>query len=269
MIVVVVLGVVVFPFIRFFRLATRRLVSAESKIEGNEIVRRGLVDFERDMKDMNEVITADRLRLDFYMDSVRLPSYSPEGNLDSDELPNRLDPDDDGDGWVGVFTARDFLSLDPTLTGTGWRQGLDLSDDDDDNDGKRDVICSYEFNPLRQVVERRFRFNESDWTEPVVIFDRVESFSFHYAARPTAPGIPINADGNVSGVPDGVVDEAELDSLNGTKPGILPLVDFEERRFIGEISFKMTTFSRLKNEKSTDTAETVYPPLLEAKEKYP
>jgi|GEM_PF-892748 len=271
-VVVSILGILMMIAVNFFNVGTRALIQAESNTEVAELLRGGLTTLEFDLKDMNEVVYANRERLDFYMDYSRHPNYKPNDDLDGDGVINQWDPDDDNDGWSGLRTAWDFLALPQGVAGTGWRQGMDIDDDDDNNDGFRDVLCRYSFNSSKKTLERQFSYDGGNgWTDASVVLRRLDEFSFHYAGRLNAPGIPPGTDGSLTGNPeDGTIDEAELDSLDGTpkSPNFVPLENFKERVGIGTIEYRLTIPPLLKTGKPTKAQGVVTPPLLGVKEKF-
>lgn len=262
-----ILGAIALPLMRFVTTMTKGFVVVESRGKGADALLKSVVDIDRDFKDMNEVVYCSETRIDFYMDSHRAPSYNGDADLDGDGIPNRVDVDDDGDGFDHVRTALDFFNLPQGMRVSGWKNGLDLEDDDDDNNGKRDVLCRYEYNSSQNVLTRRFRYgyagSPTAWTPKQVVLSHVVDFKFIPSGSPSivdpitqSPPAITDADFN------GIFDADELG-------GGFPLDNIDETRYITLIGYTMTIQPNPKRPEKYTLSSVIKPALISVKAKYP
>lgn len=69
----------------------------------------------------------------------------PTADSDGDGFNNLSDPDDDADALDPRAPITRLRDLAVSISSVGWRQGFDLEDDDENQDGRRDVLCRYEY----------------------------------------------------------------------------------------------------------------------------
>lgn len=267
----VLLSIVALGFSRFFRVVFRASLQSEVKLKGQASIRSLLHIMEMDFYDMNEVIYGSPTRVDFYTDSHRAPWYSVTADTDGDGFTNLTDPDDDGDALDAQSPMTRLRDLAISISSVGWRQGFDLEDDDDDNDGKRDVLCRYDYTPpttstTSGVITRTFCFNEA-CDAPQIILDRgLMDFSFDYNGTPNSMEIPPNADFNANGL----IDRDDFDRLDGTvEASPAPLNQFMETRWITGIRIHIVSNPSDTLQARTTIDTELSPPLLGIKRKYP
>lgn len=256
-----IVAILAIPTALFFKSFIGSFKAGEARTSVQDISFHGITKMTRDFREMNEILIGQADQLEFILDSHRLndpggPGYSKTGNKDGDIFDNMVDFDDDGDAWIG--------SAIPVAGSTvGWRQGVDLNDDDDDMDLKRDVICRYVYNQASRTLDRQMRFNEGPWTIPETIFMHVLSCRFDYFARlgtPPMPGAPPSLDLNN----DQIVDQNELDFLS---PGD-GLTTFKETRWVSGIGYKIEIKSP-RQAKPFFVQGKLWPISMEPKEKFP
>lgn len=267
-----ILAAIVLPLIRFVRTMTKGFVVVESRGKGADALLKSVVDIERDFKDMNEVSFCSEAKIDFYMDSYRAPSYDGNADLDGDGIPNRLDVDDDGDGFDHVRTALDFFNLPKAIRVPGWKNGLDVEDDDDDNNGQRDVLCEYEYDSSQNVLTRRFKYgytgSPTSWTPKQVVLSHVVDFKFIPSGSPAivdpvTQGPPSITDVDFNGIFD--VDELS----KGGSGGGFPLNGIDETRYISLVGYTLTIQPNPKRPEKYSLSSVTKPALLAVKAKYP
>lgn len=267
LIAVAVLGVVLLPAISYLKSSLQWLLFLDDKQKSENMILNGVLDLERDFKDMTEVVYCSSQRIDFYMDSYRLPTYLGTNDFDGDGELNDADIDDDNDGLDARKTIAQFFTwISAPASLPGWRSGLDLQDDDDDNNGKRDVFCRYQYFPGTKDLRCRFQYNGLPLTPWKVIVSNVVSFSF----TPSG-GSPTEIDPNTESPPpvhdvngNGVLDLVELEV--GTPDGILNV--FNETRYVRDIRYSMTVQPNPRRPETNSIASTIRPPLMAVKEKF-
>jgi len=265
MLVSAIIGILAIPLTRMLKGGLGAFMAAESRTTRQQSATTGRGAVAWDMKDINEVLFGSPTRVVFVMDSYRWQDVRPDkynyfADDDGDAVQNISDPDRDGDALVGNTDMRSLMNRPGKVVGTvGWRQGLDLEDDDEDNDGRRDLTVSYTYLPDRQVVEREVFVNEES-VQKSTLWDHVVSSTFTYFARPDTLGVPPNAD--TGG--DGIVDTAELAALgNGGD-----LDRFAETRWISGWEYAITILTEGSAVPYVEKRRDFYP-LMESKEKFP
>jgi hypothetical protein len=266
-IAIAVLGGLVIPAMAYLTSSLKWLLFLDNKQKSENQILSAVVELERDFKDMNQVLFCSSDRIDFFMDSYRDPAYNLAADPDSDNQLNEVDIDDDGDGLDATRTVRQFFALvGNPASQVGWRSGLDLNDDDDNNDGKRDVLCQYSYDTVTKDLRRRFKYNGGAFTPAKVIVSNLVSFSFTPSGGSpaeidpnTGMTVPIaDADGN------DVLDLNELDVV--TADGILNT--FKETRYVRDIRYSMTIRPNPKRPETNSISSTIRPPLMAVKEKF-
>lgn len=265
-----VIGIVVVPTVLFVSNILKGMVKAAPRAEGTDNVRRALTVIERDFNDMNEIVRGNNLDLRFYMDSHRLPTYKPTDDWDGDGVPNDRDPDIDNDAlfFDGVGNARsaDYLQ---TVSTVGWRSGFNLEDDDDDNDGQRDVQCRYVYDAAKGELHRFFKYNGSAlWTNDTLILDHLTSFDFAYfGSLDYIEGAPVGA---IDQDNNRIITEDEIEDMDGTPgSGGGALTSFNERRYIMGVRLTLKVVVNPKEPTPTLLSTEFWPPLMAIKRKYP
>lgn len=266
---VAIVGVVIIPLSRFVSTMLKGFVRLETRFRAQEVTGKAMVQLERDLRDMNEVSTGTVTRLDFFMDRYRDPTY--RGNIDDgpDGVINRLDVDDDDDGFSSAMSARTWGAFSFVFRRVFWRGGLDLEDDDDNNDGFRDVTCRYEYLPAKRTLTRSFKYNNKAFTPPEIIAKDVSNFSFGYWG--SASFIDPNT-GKLTTVSDtdgdSELSQSEIEAPpNGNANSTMDL--FNETRNI----IRITYFMEIQPNKNFPysvwrTTSSVTPPLMALKEKF-
>jgi len=272
MIAVALLGILVPSMVGLFRNTMRAVVTVDSRNQRQTVAFQGQISLSRDFEEMTEIFFASSTTLIFYLERDRFNGtngfvFDPNADQDGDRFANKWDADDDGDGLEGLNTGPNGVLTVRDLIGKpreGWRQGSDLQDDDEDNDGNRDVVCRYSWNRERETLERQFNFNGRGWTSPEVLFDHVISSTFTYFGvldpRGGADLITRDLNGN------GILEQTELDTLDGS-PGQGVLDDFRETRWITRVNY---SFQILVNEGADPhvVEGVVSPRLMIVKEKF-
>lgn len=259
-----IVGMLLLPITKFMTGIFKGLLHMDTRYKNQDYTLRSVVDIERDFKDMNEVFYCDAKTLTFSMDSHRAPSYSPTEDPDTDLIPNRVDTDDDRDGFDNVRTASTYRTLDVGVAGSGWRHGLDLQDDDDDNNGGRDVLCTYWFDPAAQALYRQFTYSyrsDTGTTVPQVVLSHVIASTFtptgSFATRDPITGNPPDF---VDTDTDGVLSVSEI--------GGFPLDTFKKTRYITTVAYTMTIQPNPARPETFVVKSSVKPILMGVKEKY-
>ena len=205
MITVAILGIITLPLTYFFANTNKGLVKTSVNLEAHEQLRQAFAHIEPVMMEANQIISANVSSMTFVADSNLSPLYLMNGDLDGDGISNIQDPDDDND-------AVSSLLLPPTAQ---WRVGYDLKDDDDDNDGKKDVRVNIykEEKKLYWAVS----YNEAPWI-PELLLDNVTTLNFLYfgskredLGRNIDRGNDGNAATNDAGENDGLITQREID----------------------------------------------------------
>ena len=258
-----------------FRTGTRLQATVDKKSMTQMKALNGQVFLNDDTRKMNEVVFAGPDRMVFILDRFGFGGrgtlvFDPMADPDGDGVQNRRDPDDDGDGLEGyngdgrVRTARDLIGRPKE----GWKQGNDLQDDDDDNDGNRDVRCLYVFDREKKTLERHFSFNEAPFLLENVLFDHVENVKFEYFGNinlypsPMLEWLPaeIDADG------DRVLNEEEMKNIPDSVGSWGD--EFFETRWITTVGYEIT-IKMNKDSTPNVVRGLVTPQLMAAKEKFP
>lgn len=266
-----VIGLMAVVVSLFVTQTVRSLTRSSARQQGQDLVRHGMVILERDFNDMTEIRQADLTTLEFYMDSRRAPWHNSNADTDGDGLANRSDPDDDGDaleaGWFDG-DGRGILSFANAPAAVPWHAGFDLDDDDENGDGKRDVICRYRYLASSQAIVADFRYDEGAWTEEKTILTRVTNFVFDYrGSLDTLQGVPVGAADTNN---DRLLSWDEMEDLDGTPgPGGTILTNFNERRYITIVSVNYRVKANPKIDVLTPIRTEMSPPLLATKRKYP
>lgn len=258
-----IVGILLLPITKFMTGIFKGLLNMDNRYKNENMTIKSVVDIERDFKDMNEVSYCDATKLIFFMDSYRAPNYQPNGDNDGDGIPNRTDTDDDGDGFDHVRVASDFAGVPLAAARFGWKQGLDLQDDDEDGDGRRDVQCTYWYDAGAKTLNRKFHYNYNgvSTTADQVVLSGVVAFAFtpsgSFATRDPITGNPPDfIDSNV----DGVLDVGEM--------GGFPLDTFQKTRYITTVAYTMTIRPNPARPETFVVKSSVRPFLMAVKEKY-
>jgi type II secretory pathway pseudopilin PulG len=126
-------------------------------------------EIETDIYQANELLEISSTSIRFISDIVRSPNYDPEADYDGDGIINKYDADIDNDA-----PTRFFLSQDQQ-----WKVGYNLEDDDDDNDGKIDVIIKIYWDQNSKEVRREIYLNETLYQNEVL--GKVTKLEFSYS----------------------------------------------------------------------------------------
>lgn len=259
-----IVGILLLPITHFMTGIFKGLLNMDNRYKNENLTLKSVVDIERDFKDMTEVFYCDATNLTFGMDSHRALNYLPNDDPDGDGVPNRTDTDDDGDGFDHRRLASAFALIPSADAAVGWRQGLDLQDDDDDRDGGRDVLCTYWFDLPTKTLYRRFQYSYrglTTTTDPQVVLSGVVAFSFtpsgSFAVRDPITGDPpdfIDTNG------DGILDVGEM--------GGFPLDTFPKTRSVTTVAYTMTIQPNPARPETFEVKSSVRPFLMAVKEKY-
>lgn len=246
------------------------ILVATPRLDGTDTGRGSLILLGRDFNAMNEVLVGKTTEIQFVLDSYRRPGYSSAADADGDGVPNGQDPDLDGDALD--FTAAGQVKLADSLrdppTSRFWRTGFNLEDDDENNDGFRDILCKYRYDSAANTLTRSFKYDNAAWTSETVVLKNVTSFAFGYfGSIDFTLGVPA---GGVDQNGDRRVDQDELADLDGVVGGpASDLVNFNETRYITGISLEFTVLPNPKINSPTRLKTDFAPPLLAIKRKYP
>jgi prepilin-type N-terminal cleavage/methylation domain-containing protein len=166
-------------------------------------VRPADVMLDQELLEMVQIQVAGTDRIQFVLDSHRMPGYNPDADSDGDGVRNLIDPDLDGD-------ADSFVSPDRFLF-----IGNNLDDDDDDGDGKVDLQVRYVCDG--NTLVRESRVNEAPW-ERGVVARNLSTCGFDYfgSANWTGRVVPdAGPDGDFltmdTGQGDGIITAREID----------------------------------------------------------
>jgi len=250
MIAMALLGLITVSFASFMRSLLKTGMTVKVQAQGMETVRQGLEYAGLELSHVNQIAISSATMVEFIADIDHSPSWNPNGDTDGDGIPNSRDPDTDGDAGTILPPA------------TRWRAGCNLTDDDEDGDGKIDLKERLYFSS--GALWQDMSVNEQVWGSHVrKLLPDVSSFTFTYWGN-KANQLGMNCDLNG----DGIVSAAEIDACvppggAGNNNGRLDTA--------GELSYVTTIRMNLsvdvnhdgKNEYSLET--DVYPPLLPLK----
>lgn len=185
MMVCAILGLVVPIVYRLLSTFTHGAVQSSWATRALDELRFVDVNAEADLTEMVELRLARPDRIEFVLDSNRLPGYAM--------TPERWSrPDDDGDANAWPAPS------------DWWARGNDLDDDDDDGNGKLDVWMAYAF--AGNTLVRETSFNEGPVQIQVLGRHIAQgSFSF-YGSTKRAAGSAMDTNA------DGILTEEEMDS---------------------------------------------------------
>jgi prepilin-type N-terminal cleavage/methylation domain-containing protein len=250
MIAMSLLALISVSFAAFIRSLLKTGLAAKVQVQGTETVRQGMEYAELELSHANQVTMASATMVEFIADIDHSPSWNPGGDTDNDGIPNYRDPDTDGDAGTILTPA------------TQWRAGYNLTDDDEDGDGKVDL--KERLYVSNGTLWQDLSVNEAAWGRYVrKLLPDVSSFTFTYWGS-KANQLGMNCDANS----DGIVSAVEIDACAppggaGNNNGRLDTA--------GELSYLTTIRINVsvdvnhdgKNEYSLET--DVYPPLLPLK----
>lgn len=245
-----IMGIVCVAFSSVLKYVMKSTTTVRVQGEALEDSRQALMKIEESLTHVNEVRVASSTFIEFVTDIDESPLYDPDGDIDGDGIPNFRDGDRDGDA---------NLLLPAT---SQWRAGFNLKDDDEDGDGRIDVMRRLTLSGKDFWLDTNL--NESSWTSRRKrIATNVSTFTLTYFGN-KANDLGRNIDSDN----DGIITAREMDWVQapagmGNRSGGLDSAN--ERRYITtlRVYFGM---DRNSDGKSDFTVETdVYPPLLPLK----
>ncbi len=168
MVVSIILGILAIPVARYLTRALQGITTETRKAKSQDALRNAFAKLETDFMDMNEITISEDQRIEFMMDSYRMPGYRAKGDLDGDGILNEVDADDDND-------LTDFTKIS---AGMG---GYDHQDNDDDaiDEGHVDVYCRYRLNANNELI-REFNYNEAGYGKAEVLAENIMEFQLTY-----------------------------------------------------------------------------------------
>ena len=245
-----IMGIVCVAFASMLKYVMKSTATVRVQGEALEDSRQALMKLEEALVHVNEVRVASSTFIEFVTDIDQSPPYDPNGDFDGDGIPNVQDGDRDGDSNLLVpATAK-------------WRVGFNLKDDDEDGDGRIDVLRRLYLSGKDLWLETSL--NESSWTSRRKrIATDVSTFTLTYFGN-KANDLGRNIDSDN----DGIITAREMDWVQatagmGNRSGGLDSAN--ERRYITTIRVYFG-MDRNRDGRNDFTVETdVYPPLLPLK----
>lgn len=262
-VIVAIIGILAVPLSTFLTSTLKDTTRTDLRLKSCDELRIAFDQLERDFTDMNEVKVSSSAFIEFRMDSYRLPTYNPNGDLEGDGISNIMDPDDDNDATVIAV---------PTMT---WRCGYDLKDDDDDNDLKIDVQCRYSLSAGSLI--RDMNYNETGWgLHRITLAVNVSTLAFTYygsiredLGRYIDTGMDGDPGTGDSGESDRIITSVEIDrtlpadSGHGNNSGLIDTDD--ERKYIVSINVFMAQDRNRDGKNDFDLETRLAPPMLPLK----
>jgi prepilin-type N-terminal cleavage/methylation domain-containing protein len=261
---VAILSIAVAMFSKFMTGFIKTAKTSESGMLGSAELRLALARMEGDLYEANEFSGVSRTSVTFVCDMLKNPGWDPDADADGDGVPNIKDTDADGDAQQKFSLPRDGQ----------WRAGYNLEDDDEDNDGRRDVRVQVYYSS--GAVYRALSVNEGAW-QVSRLAASVSSFTFtFYGSKREDLGknIDLGADGAAStgdaGEADGMISEREMDWVlppagHGNRSGGLDTAD--ERKYITSAAVYMETDANHDGHVDAHLGTEILPPLLPLKRK--
>jgi hypothetical protein len=203
-----ILAVVLVSFGALLKMMTRTTVSSwtgtQSSLKRQILAAR----FEPDMYSANEIQVASSTVVQFICDINRTPGYDPDA-LSVNGIAKKLDTDIDGDAH------------NTPVAGFGWKSGMNVKDDDDDNDGNIDMRMKIWFST--SALYRDYSVNEEAWgAHQSKITDGILSWQFSYfGSKDSQLGSYQGATLDTNG--DGIITATEIDAVAGNNSGSLDI----------------------------------------------
>lgn len=249
MVAMTILAVICVAFAGFLRYATKAAVLENMETDSQEAVRQGLGRMELALIHANEVTIASSTIVEFIAGIDQSPNWRPNDDDDGDGVPNYLDSDMDGDA----------AAVQPASA--TWRSGYNLTDDDENGDGKIDVRERIYLSS--RTIYYDMSLDEAPWggSRLTKLLTNVSSFTItYYGNKANQLGSAIDTNG------DGIISSSEMDCDShggGNCNGMLDLA--VEKSYITSIRLHVAVdFNKDgTNEYTIDT--DVYPPLLPLK----
>ncbi|OGS06742.1 MAG: hypothetical protein A2270_05625 [Elusimicrobia bacterium RIFOXYA12_FULL_51_18] len=268
MVYIAILSIAVVMFSKFMTGFMKTAKSSESKMLGSADLRGALIKIEGDLYEANEFLGVSRTSITFICDILKNPAWDRNVDFDGDAIPNIKDTDADNDAQLKFSLARDDQ----------WTAGYNLEDDDDDNDGNRDVViqlyCSS--GTLWRVSSVNGGAGQA-----VKLAADISSFTFtFYGSKREDLGrdIDLGNDGtantNDAGEGDGIISEREIDWVlppvapalvggHGDRSGAIDTPD--ERKYITSAEIYMEADANHDNQPDAKLGTELMPPLLPLK----
>ena len=260
---VAVLSIAVVMFSKYMTSSMKTAKSSESKMLGSADLRGALVKMESDLYEANEFIGVSKTSVTFICDMLKNPAWDRNADSDGDAIPNIKDPDLDNDAQSKFSLARSDQ----------WKAGYNLEDDDDDNDGNRDVVI--QFYSSSGILWRDISVNGGAG-QAVKLAADISSFTFtFYGSKREDLGknIDLGDDGMPStsdtGEGDGIISEREIDWVlpaqggHGDRSGAIDTAD--ERKYITSAAIYMEADANRDNQTDAKLGTELMPPLLPLK----
>ena len=254
-----VLAIMMTSFAISMRLLSKQVVQTNANVNGSLQGQKLFALIEHDLTNANAITLATDTTVQFILDYSQTPNYNPDGDLDGDGIPNKLDPDIDGD-------ANQPLA---------WNTGYNLHDDDDDNDGKIDYQVRIWFSS--GTLYRDGSINEEAWGRHIsILATNVARLTFSYFGS-KANKLGANLDLGHDGLPgtsdvgenDGIIDQYEIDMVgpanggDGNRNGKLDTAN--EYRYITGIRIDLELNPNKNGQTNVKLSTEIYPPLLPLK----
>ena len=262
MVYVAILGVTVALFSKFMMGFTKTAKSSENTMLGSADLRGALIKMESDLYEANEFMGVSKASITFVCDTLKNPAWDQNVDFDVDGIPNIKDTDVDNDAQLKFSLARD----------NQWQAGYNLEDDDDNNDGSRDVLIQLYCSSA--TLWRAISVNEGPWQAAKLAAD-ISSFTFtFYGSKREDLGknIDLGNDGiastSDSGEGDGIISEREIDWVqpptgHGNRSGVIDTAN--ERKYITSVAIYMEADANHDTLPDAKLGTELMPPLLPLK----
>ncbi|MDD5627483.1 MAG: prepilin-type N-terminal cleavage/methylation domain-containing protein [Elusimicrobia bacterium] len=250
MIAMALLGLIAVSFAGFLRSMLRAGIQAQTQVQGTESVRQALARVELELSHADQVTIASATLVEFVADIDHSPVWDPGGDTDGDGIPNLRDPDTDCDAAAILTPA------------TRWQAGYNLTDDDEDGDGKVDLKERLYF--AGGALWQDLSVDEEPWGRRVrKLLADVSTCTFTYLGS-KANQLGMNCDGNG----DGIVSAAEIDACappGGPGDGDGRLDTAGEFSYVTTIRMSLGVDVNHDGKSDYSLETDVYPPLLPLK----
>ncbi|MBI5245253.1 MAG: prepilin-type N-terminal cleavage/methylation domain-containing protein [Elusimicrobia bacterium] len=247
-----IMAVACAAFASLLKYVMRATTGVRAQGEAQEEARQALMKVEEALAHANEIRVASNTFVEFVVDLDQSPNYNPDGDMDGDGIPDYRDADRDSDA---------SLLMPATAQ---WRAGFNLQDDDEDGDGKIDVMRRLWWDKPERKLYLDMSLDEEAWGgRRQLAAQNVSTFTLTYfGSKANALGrlIDLNGDGDVA---FDEMDRAVPTTGMGNNNGALDLAN--ERRYITYVRIYLG-MDKNRDGKNEYVVETdVYPPLLPLK----
>jgi len=256
---IAIIGIILTPTMAFLTRMFTGTKTIQNESESYNELRMVTSEIEADIYEANQLLFSSSTQIGFILDIVKNPAYDLYSDFDVDGIINIKDTDMDNDAQLILPVADQ------------WKAGYNLKDDDDNNDGQKDVQEMIYLSGKDLIKD--VNYDGQGWGKNItVLSQKVLMFTLTYFGskkEDLGRKIDLGNDGvagtNDSGENDGVISEREIDWVlppagHGNRSGKIDTLD--ERRYIVAIHIKLG-LDKNKDSRTDSFFETeISPPFL-------